>query len=87
MVLSSVGTKLLVLAMEDGDGTIEGFKGALTANTVAWEFPLQHESDFAAEACQVTGNTLGGCFVIDVDDVKYIGAHIQGLGCSLFRFE
>ena len=76
-----------LVVIEDGDGTIEGFKGALTANTVAWEFPLQHESDFAAEACQVTGNTLGGCFVIDVDDVKYIGAHIQGLGCSLFRFE
>ena len=63
------------------------FKAALTANKVAWEFPLQHESDFAAESLATTGNTLGNCKVVTVDGVTYIGAHVQGLGCSLFKFE
>lgn len=76
-----------LVIIEDGDGSLDGFKAALTANKVAWEFPLQHESDFAAESAASTGNTLGNCKVVTVDGVKYIGAHIQGLGCSLFRFE
>ena len=63
------------------------FKTALTANKVAWEFPLQHESDLTAESLASTGNTLGNCKVVTVDGVTYIGAHVQGLGCSLFKFE
>lgn len=74
--------RLVVIEDETSD-----FKAALTANKVAWEFPLQHESDFAAGSAATTGNTLGNCKVVTVDGVTYIGAHIQGLGCSLFKFE
>ena len=74
--------RLVVIEDETSD-----FKAALTANKVAWEFPLQHESDLAAESAASTGNTLGNCKVVTVDGVTYIGAHIQGLGCSLFKFE
>ena len=74
--------RLVVIEDETSD-----FKAALTANKVAWEFPLQHESDFAAESLATTGNTLGNCKVVTVDGVTYIGAHVQGLGCSLFKFE
>ena len=74
--------RLVVLEDETSD-----FKAALNAKKVAWEFPLQHESDFAAASPASTGNTLGNCKVVTVDGVTYIGAHIQGLGCSLFKFE
>ena len=74
--------RLVVIEDETSD-----FKAALTANKVAWEFPLQHESDLAAESAASTGNTLGNCKVVTVDGVTYIGAHVQGLGCSLFKFE
>ena len=74
--------RLVVLEDETSD-----FKAALNAKKVAWEFPLQHESDFAAASAASTGNTLGNCKVVTVDGVTYIGAHIQGLGCSLFKFE
>lgn len=74
--------RLVVIEDETSD-----LKAALTANKVAWEFPLQHESDLAAESAASTGNTLGNCKVVTVDGVTYIGAHIQGLGCSLFKFE
>lgn len=76
-----------LVVIEDGDGSLAGFKSALTANKVVWEFPLQHESDFNADSVASTGNTLGNCNVVTVDGVTYIGAHVQGLGCSLFRFE
>ena len=76
-----------LVVIEDGDGTLAGFKSALTANKVAWEFPLHHASDFEAESVASTGNTLGNCNVVTVDGVTYIGAHVQSLGCSLFRFE
>lgn len=81
------GNKGRLVVIRDGDGTLAGFKSALTANTVAWEFPLQHESDFEAGAFQNTAQTLANCKVVTVDGVTYIGAHIQGLGCSLFKFE
>lgn len=81
------GKKGSLVVIEDGDGTLEGFKTALTNNKVAWEFPIQHESDAAAESLCATGNSLGNCNVVVVDGVTYIGAHIQGIGCSLFRFE
>ena len=81
------GKKGRLVVIEDGDGTLAGFKTALTDNAVAWEFPIQHESDFAAESLCATGNSLGNCNVVVVDGVTYIGAHIQGIGCSLFRFE
>ena len=74
--------RLVVIEDETSD-----FKAALTANKVAWEFPLQHESDLTAESAASTGNTLGNCKVVTVDGVTYIGAHVQGLGCSLFKFE
>ena len=74
--------RLVVLEDETSD-----LKAALNAKKVAWEFPLQHESDFAAASAASTGNTLGNCKVVTVDGVTYIGAHIQGLGCSLFKFE
>ena len=74
--------RLVVIEDETSD-----FKAALTANKVAYEFPLQHESDLTAESAAVTGNTLGNCKVVTVDGVTYIGAHVQGLGCSLFKFE
>lgn len=76
-----------LVVIEDGDGSLAGFKSALAANKVVWEFPLQHESDFNADSVASTGNTLGNCNVVTVDGVTYIGAHVQGLGCSLFRFE
>lgn len=75
-------TGRLVVIEDEGD-----FKNALTANKVAFEAPLQHESDFAAESAANTGNTLGNCNVVTVDGVTYIGAHIQGLGLSLFKIE
>lgn len=74
--------RLVVIEDETSD-----FKTALTTNKVAWEFPLQHESDLAAESLATTSNTLGNCKVVTVDGVTYIGAHVQGLGCSLFKFE
>ena len=76
-----------LVVIEDGDGTLDGFKSALTANNVKWEFPLQHATDLTAESVATTGNTLGNCNVVTVDGVTYIGAHVQGLGCSLFKFE
>ena len=75
-------TGRLVVIEDEGD-----FKNALTANKVAFEAPLQHESDFAAESAANTGNTLGNCNVVTVDGVTYIGAHVQGLGLSLFKIE
>ena len=81
------GKKGSLVVIEDGDGTLAGFKSALTANTIAWQFPLQHESDLNADSAASTGNTLGNCNVVEIDGITYIGAHIQGLGCSLFRFE
>lgn len=81
------GNKARLVVIEDGDGTLAGFKTALTNQKIAWEFPLQHESDFSVEAFQATGNSLGNCKVMEIDGVTYIGAHAQGLGCSLFRFE
>ena len=81
------GKKGRLVVIEDGDGTLKGFKEALTANKVAWQFPLQHETEFETESKATTGNTLGNCKVVTVDGVTYIGAHIQGLGCSLFKFE
>ena len=62
------------------------FKEALTENKVVCQFPLQHESDLAAESAAITSNTLGNCKVVTVDGVTYIGAHVQGLGLSLFKF-
>lgn len=81
------GKKGRLVVIEDGDGTLTGFKTALTNNKVVWEFPIQHESDLNAESLCATGNSLGNCNVVVVDGVTYIGAHVQGLGCSLFRFE
>ena len=75
-------TGRLVVIEDEGD-----FKNALTANKVAFEAPLQHESDFAAESAANTGNTLGNCNVVAVDGVTYIGAHVQGLGLSLFKIK
>lgn len=75
-----------LVVLEDGDGTLAGFKTALTENKIACEFPLQHESSLTSESLCSTGNTLGNCNVITVDGVTYIGAHLQGLGLSLFRF-
>ena len=82
--------KARLVVIEDGDGTIAGFKKALTDHVVAWEFPLQSESDFNAKAYQqegVAGNSLGNCCVIESADATYIGAHAQGIGLSLFKFE
>lgn len=76
-----------LVVIEDGDGTLDGFKSALTANTVVFEAPLQHTSDFETESAASTGNTLGNCNVIAKDGVTYIGAHIQGLGLSLFQIK
>lgn len=76
-----------LVVIEDGDGTLAGFKSALTANTVVFEAPLQHTSDFDTESAASTGNTLGNCNVIAKDGVTYIGAHIQGLGLSLFQIK
>ena len=76
-----------LIVIEDGNGTLDGFKSALTSNKVVWEFPLQHATDFATESPCSTGNSCGNCKVVTVDGVTYIGAHIQGLGCSVFKLE
>ncbi len=72
--------RLVVIEDETSD-----FKAALDAKKVVFEAPLQHSSDFATESAASTGNTLGNCNVIVKDGVTYIGAHIQGLGLSLFQ--
>ena len=60
-------------------------KTALKANKVVFEAPLQHSTEFEKDSAASTGNTLGNCNVIVKDGVTYIGAHIQGLGLSLFQ--
>lgn len=72
--------RLVVIEDEASD-----FKTALTANKVAFEAPLQHTSEFDTPSAATTGNTLGNCNVIVKDGITYIGAHIQGLGLSLFQ--
>lgn len=72
--------RLVVIEDEASD-----FKTALTANKVAFEAPLQHTSEFDTPSAATTGNTLGNCNVIVKNGVTYIGAHIQGLGLSLFQ--
>lgn len=72
--------RLVVIEDETSD-----FKTALNANKVVFEAPLQHSSEFNTDSAASTGNTLGNCNVIVKDGVTYIGAHIQGLGLSLFQ--
>ena len=72
--------RLVVIEDETSD-----FKTALKANKVVFEAPLQHSTEFEKDSAASTGNTLGNCNVIVKDGVTYIGAHIQGLGLSLFQ--
>lgn len=64
---------------------VSDFKTALTANITVFEAPLQHTSDFTFASAATTGSTLGNCNVVVKDGITYIGAHIQGLGLSLFQ--
>ena len=74
-----------LVIIKDGDGTLAGFKKALTDNVIVCEFPIQHESSLTTPAYQTTANTLGSCKLIEINGEKFLGAHIQGLGCSLFK--
>lgn len=74
-----------LMIIRDGDGTLDGFKSALTANNVVFEAPLHHISKLDKESLSYTGNTLANCKVVVKDGVTYIGAHIQGLGLSVFQ--
>ena len=74
-----------IRVIADPAGTPEGLLGALQAQDVIMELPLQNELDASVVSPYPSSHSTGDCVVREINGKLYMAAMIQNVGLSLFE--